>query len=112
MDKINQYRQVIRELLLPYKNSRYAGSPNLRNEVILDNENDHYLVITIGWEGETPVRDCIFHLDIIENKIWVQEDNSDLDIASILLEEGISKSDIVLGFQSPAIRQYSSYSIA
>ena len=112
MDKIAKYRNIIRETLLPYKKSHYAGSPDLKNEVILDNENDHYLVVTIGWDGEMPVRDCIFHLDIISGKIWVQEDNSDLDIASVLLEEGVPKSDIVLGFQSPLMRQHSMYAAA
>ena len=111
MDKLNKYRQIIRQTLLPFGNDRYAGSPDLRNEVVLDKENDHYLVITIGWDGETSVRDCIFHIDIINDKIWIQEDNSDSDIASILIEAGIPKSDIVLGFQSPSMRPFSSYAL-
>jgi XisI protein len=111
MDKVNKYRKIIRQTLLPFKNVHYAGSPDLKNEVILDGENDHYLVVTIGWDGETPVRDCIFHIDIIRGKIWIQEDNSDVEIASQLLDAGIPKSDIILGFQSPTMRQFSSFGI-
>ena len=111
MDKITKYRQIIRKILTPYKNSRYVGSPDLRNEIIFDNKNDHYLVISIGWEGEKHVRDCLFHIDIIDGKVWIQEDNTDSDIADILVDEGIAESDIVLGFQSPAMRRMSSLAI-
>lgn len=108
MDKIAKYRQIIRKTLTPYKNNRYVGSPDLKNEIIFDSENDHYLVVTIGWENEMPVRDCLFHIDIIDGKVWIQEDNTDSDIADILVDEGISKLDIVLGFQSPSMRRMSS----
>lgn len=109
MDKISRYRNIIRRALKPYGDVHYAGSPNLKNQLIFDNENDHYLVMTIGWEGETPVRDCVFHIDIIAEKVWIEEDNTDSDIASILMEAGIPKSDIVLGFQSPSMRKLSSF---
>ena len=111
MDKIAKYRQIIRKSLTPYKDDCYAGSPELRNEIIFDNEHDHYLVITIGWDSETHVRDCLFHIDIKDGKVWIQEDNTDSDIADILVDEGISKSDIVLGFHSPAMRRMSSMSV-
>ncbi len=109
MDKIDHYRNIIRQVLQPYRVVRYAGSPNLQNQLIFDNENEHYLVMTVGWDGETPVRDCVFHLDIVDGKVWIQEDNPDSDIASMLMDAGIPKSDIVLGFQSPAIRRFTSF---
>ena len=109
MDKLTKYRQIIRQILIPFRNDSYAGSPDLKNETIFDSENDHYLVMTIGWDNETPVRDCIFHLDIIGGKIWIQEDNTDSDIASLLVEADIPKSDIVLGFQSPSMRPFTNF---
>ena len=109
MDKLTKYRQIIRQILTPFKNDYYAGSPDLKNEIIFDSENDHYLVVTIGWDNEMPVRDCVFHLDIIGGKIWIQEDNTDADIASLLVDANIPKSDIVLGFQSPSMRPFTSF---
>lgn len=111
MDKIAKYRKIIREVLKPFAENHYAGSPDLKNQLIFDTENDHYLVVTIGWDGETPVRDCVFHIDIIGGKVWIQEDNTDSDIASLLITAGIPKSDIVLGFQSPSMRQFSSFAM-
>jgi XisI protein len=112
MDKIARYRKIIREVLEPFGNEHYAGSPELKNQLIFDVEHDHYLVMTVGWDGESSVRDCLFHIDISNQKIWIQEDNTDMDIATILTENGIPKSEIVLGFQSPSMRQFSTYSAA
>ena len=109
MGKITHYRNVVRQALKPFGSVHYAGSPSLQNQVVFDDANGHYLVLTVGWEGETPVRDCVFHIDITGGKVWIQEDNTDSDIASTLLEAGIPKSDIVLGFQSPAMRRFSSF---
>lgn len=109
MDKVTKYRNIIRQVLKPFAENHYAGSPNLKNQLIFDVENDHYLVVTVGWDGEIPVRDCVFHIDITDGKVWIQEDNTDSDIASLLMEAGIPKSDIVLGFQSPSMRKYSSF---
>jgi hypothetical protein len=109
MDKITKYRNIIRQVLKPFAQNHYAGAPNLKNQLIFDTEHDHYLVMTVGWDGEMPVRDCVFHIDITDGKVWIQEDNTDSDIASLLMEAGIPKSDIVLGFQSPSMRKYSSF---
>ena len=107
-----QYRNIIQDIMTPYSEVHYAGSPGLSNQVIFDTKNDHYLVVTIGWEGEQSVRDCVFHVDIIEGKIWIQEDNTDEDLCTMLVESGIPKSDIVLGFQSPSMRRFSSFAHA
>ncbi|MEZ4887795.1 MAG: element excision factor XisI family protein [Chitinophagales bacterium] len=39
----------------------------------------------------------IFHLQIKGDKIWVHEDNTDLEIAEVIARAGIPKSKIVLG---------------
>jgi XisI protein len=106
MDKIKQYRDIVRQVLEPYGTANYVGSPYLKNQLIFDSEHDHYLVMTIGWEDEKPVRDCLFHIDITDGKIWIQEDNTDVDVAQLLQETGIPKSDIVLGYHSPAMRAF------
>lgn len=112
MDKIVQYRKIIQRVLKPYGEDRYVNAPTLTNQVIIDETNDHYLVVTLGWDGEMPVRDCIFHIDIKDGKVWIQEDNSDEDMATILMEEGIPPKDIVLGFQSPSMRKFSAFAAA
>jgi hypothetical protein len=54
----------------------------------------------------------IFHFDIKDGKVWVQENRTDILIAQQLSESGIPKSDIVLGLQFPDLREASGYAAA
>jgi len=55
---------------------------------------------------------CIFHFDIKDGKIWLQENNTDIEIDEDLEEMGISKKEIVVGFHHPSMRQYSKYAVS
>ena len=46
----------------------------------------------------------VVNLEIIDGKVWLQADITDLRIAERLEETGIPQSDIVLGFQLPHVR--------
>ncbi|MEM7530897.1 MAG: element excision factor XisI family protein, partial [Chloroflexota bacterium] len=51
------------------------------------------------------------HFDIINNKIWLQHNGTEMQLASELVEMGVPKQDIVLGFHSPFRRQFSGYAV-
>ena len=38
----------------------------------------------------------VLHLDIIDNKIWIQQDGTEVGIANELVELGVPKQDIIL----------------
>ncbi|MCB1161028.1 MAG: XisI protein, partial [Leptospiraceae bacterium] len=81
-------------------------------QVITDKENDHYFLYHVGWNELDRIHDCIFHLDIIDDKIWIQENNTDEELSTLFLEKGVPKSDIVLGLQPPYNRKYTEFAIA
>lgn len=54
----------------------------------------------LDWTAERWVYTVIFHVDIINGKIWVQQDNTEVAIANLMLEEDIKKSKIILGYFS------------
>jgi hypothetical protein len=56
--------------------------------------------------------DCVVHIEIIDGKVWIQEDGIEHGIATDLERAGIPKSDIVLGFQPPEVRPYTEYAAA
>lgn len=58
------------------------------------------------------VYNCILHLDIIDGKIYIQQNNTEMEIASSLVQMGVPKQDIVLGFQSPFKRQFTEYAVS
>jgi hypothetical protein len=114
MDQINQYRLTIKGILSEYAQTRIpVNNPNPGYQLIFDEERDSYLLYRTGWKDELKrIHFCVFHLDIKDGKIWVQEDATDFDIVEELESHGIPKQNIVLAFQAPYKRPYSGYAIA
>ncbi|MEB3279588.1 MAG: XisI protein [Lyngbya sp.] len=111
MDKLENYRQIIINILGKFERLEYANAA-IQNEMICD--RDHYLVMSIGWYKNKPKRihGCLIHLEIIEGKVWVQRDGTEYGIANELVEAGIPKEEIVLGFHEPSVRQYTGFGVA
>ena len=111
MVKIKKYQNIILGILEDYAKVRYSNL-NAENRLIADKENHRYQIVTIGWDNRKFVHDCPLHLDIIGDKIWVQRNMTDLDLDRIFSENNVPKTDIVLGFLSPKMREYSDYAVA
>jgi hypothetical protein len=111
MDRLIRYRQAIKSFLQDYADSRSNQSDRII-QTVFDAENDRYLVLDIGWEGAKRIHHCIFHLDIKDGKIWLQENNTDLEVDQELEAMGIEKKEMVIGFHHPSMREYSDYAIA
>ena len=45
------------------------------------------------------------------SKNWLQHNGTENDIAAELVEMGVTKSDIVIGFHSPFKRQFTEYAV-
>ncbi|WP_071880614.1 XisI protein [Pleurocapsa sp. PCC 7327] len=78
---------------------------------IVDRNNSHYRLITMGWEGKRRVHSCLVHLEIIDDKIWIQRDGTEDGIANDLVAAGIPKNQIILAFHPPEIRQHTEYAV-
>jgi XisI protein len=112
MDKIIQYQHIICDLLKEYASVKKSLTPNVKAQALIDNENKHYQLISIGWHNNRFVYTIAFHFDIINEKVWIQQNNTDTLIADELMERGIPKSDIVLGFISERARSHSGFAMA
>ncbi len=55
---------------------------------------------------------CPVHIDIKDEKIWIQNDNTKVGIANELVDRGIPKKDIVLGYQAPYLRHYTDFAVS
>lgn len=110
MDKLERYRESIKTILKDYADS--MNNSDIEVKIIFDNENDHYLLLDVGWQKSRRVHSCVLHFDIIDGKIWLQENNTDIEIDRDLEEMGISKKEIVVGFHHPSMREYSDYAVS
>jgi hypothetical protein len=104
MDKINEYRTKVRQLLTKYLNYKPSYGD-------VEVEHDHYQIISVGWNNQKRIYGPIMHLDIKNNKIWIQQNTTEADIALELMEMGIDKQDIVIGFYTPKMRKLSGFAV-
>lgn len=111
MDRLEQYRthiQAVLNQLASYKSLR----PEIEAQVIFDTNNDHYQLVHVGWlNNEQREYGCAVHVDIKNNKFWIQRDNTDIGIANELVALGVPKSDIVLAFQAPYKRPFTEFAV-
>jgi hypothetical protein len=110
MDTLDNYRHIIKEVLVPYTQIPYSYGV-IECKTVFDDENDSYLLITLGWQNAKRIHGCLVHLDIIDGKIWVQRDDTEDGVTYELEAAGIPKDKIVLGFHPQNVRQHTGYAV-
>ncbi|MGB0930663.1 MAG: element excision factor XisI family protein [Chitinophagales bacterium] len=98
MDKINNYKQIIQKAF-EYQASKFNHPlPYAGTRVYIGENKNHFILMDIGWKGKIYLHRILYTVEIINDKIWIHEDNTDTDLIGKLLDAGIPKKDIVLGF--------------
>ena len=100
MDRINEYRQIVRDFLEDF--IKY----DVNAQLIFDTDRDRYLVMHNEWRNESRIYGCAMQLDIIDGQIWIQQNSTEIYIDRELIQHGVAPKDIILGFRSPSIRQH------
>src|SRR4051812_43796120 len=111
MDPVIDDRDIIRRCLSRFVGIRYANG-DIHNETVFDEANGRYLVVSQGWMRDKRVHGCLLHVEIIDGKIWIQRDGTEDGIADDLVESGIPRSRIVLGFWDPEARKLGDFAAA
>jgi hypothetical protein len=111
MDTLNEYRQIIRDLIQRYAQYKPARG-DVQIEVVFDSSNDHYELVYSGWNGPYRIHGSVLHIDIRNDKVWIQHDGTSAGIAEELVEAGIPRERIVLAYKPPEIRPYTGFAVA
>jgi XisI protein len=98
-------QSTVERLLTEWKDFAYSQDGILS----FDRTNNHYMLLWVGWHGQRRVHNVILHIDIIDDKCWIQADNTPNGIALELEEAGIPKEQIVLAFYPLEHRQHTNY---
>lgn len=109
--KLRKYENIIIQTLREYAEMFNQQHDGLEAKVIIDREGGHYQLLNSGWRRDEYQFYVIFHFEIKDGKVWLQENRTDVLIAKELSEKGIPKSDIVLGLQYPELRKETGYAI-
>ncbi|MGI0482345.1 XisI protein [Geminocystis sp. CENA526] len=108
MERID-YIQLIKNILTQHSINHSQNDTEI--QLIFDDHNHHYQVLNIGWDDQTRIYGVIIHVDLKEDKIWIQRDGTEVGIANQLLDAGVAKEHIVLGFQAPYKREFTEFAI-
>jgi hypothetical protein len=111
MDRLEFYRETIEKVLRQHAEIPYSHG-KIDEHLIVDRDRNHFLLLDVGWQQERRVHGCLTHVQIIDGKIWIQRDGIEDGITEELVEAGIPKSDIVLGFMPQKVRVHTGYAIA
>ena len=109
-DKLANYQQIVQELFSGYAQSKPAYG-EFEVETIFDTQRNHSQIVHFGWHHQRWVHQCIMHLDIRNEKVWIFKNSTEHDIAADLVELGVPKQDIVIGFYPPFMREMSDYAV-
>lgn len=113
MDQLANYQQIIQDLLTEIHALDTSEINNgIESQLICDTKNNHYLLVDVGWNEQEYVYGTFIHIDIKDDKIWIQRNNTEINLTQSLLEKGVKKEDIVLGLHSPFMRQFSDCGVA
>jgi XisI protein len=110
MAELIKYSEIVQKLLQDYA-ALSGNDPTVDTELIFDPVRHSYQLVHVGWHDDRRIYGCILHLDIRDGKIWLQHNGTENDIPAELVEMGIAKTDIVIGFHSPFKRQFTEYAV-
>lgn len=109
----DRFRTIITTILQAItERANRNPSDDIRTQAIIDRTNDHYLLLDVGWTAKKRLRSIVAYIRIIDGKIWVEEDWTEHGIANYLVEAGVAKEAIVLGFQPPELRPLTDFAAA
>jgi len=110
MAELTEYQTKIQDLLSEL--AAYGSSDReVESQLVFDVERNHYQLMHVGWRNKHRIYGCVVHLDIKDGKIWIQHNGTEFDIAVKLTEMGIAKQDIVNGFHSSYMRQFTDFAV-
>ncbi|MDJ0662023.1 MAG: XisI protein [Crocosphaera sp.] len=110
MEKLEQYRHYVKQVITEYSQLGSSKDP-IEQQLIFDTVNDHYQLMYVGWKNRKRYHGCVLHLDIKNDKIWIQHDGTEIGIANELVNLGVPKEDIVLAFHEPLVREYTGFAV-
>ncbi len=106
MDRIDKNKAIVKEVLEEIA-AMTPPDEQTETQIIIDETRGHFLLMDVGWQDVYRTYLPFVHLDVKpDGKIWIQHDGTDLNIAMLLVERGISKKDIVLAFHAPHRRKH------
>ncbi len=109
MERID-HSQLIQDILREHSINDLKNGTEV--QLIFDQERHHYQVLNIGWKDQKRIYGVIIHVDLKDDKFWIQRDGTEIGIANQLIAAGVPKQNIVLGFHAPYKRSFTEFAVS
>ena len=109
MDRINNYQKILNIFFKEREAIQNDQKNGLNAHLTINEAKTDFLLLKTGWANKLFVHTITFHIELKDDKVWIYENKTDIDLAKVLTDKGVAKEDIVLGYLSPALRQLSGY---
>ena len=93
------YQDAILAFLNEYSEVKPSNWKGVQNQIIVDRENQNYQLVRVGWHENQHIHYTVFHFDLVNGKVYVQENRTDIPILDELEALGIPRKDVFLAFQ-------------
>ena len=110
MDTLTHYQRAIKTVLTEYL--LFIPHDQLVTKLLFDDERSSYALFSVGRIEHHYIHETIIHVEIVDGKVWIQYDGTEEGIAEDLVNQGIPRDQIVLGFKPAYIRPYTDYAAA
>lgn len=110
MVAVEEYRERVQQLLAEYQKPK-SLQEGVETQLVADTKNDHYQLVNVGWDNDRRVYGVMIHIDIKDDKVWLQQNLTDQLVAEDLVARGIPTDRIVLGFQPVYMRKYTEFAV-
>lgn len=108
MGAVTGYGEIILRLLREYAAIKPAVG-DIEVELVCDVEGGHYELMQCGWIGMRRIHGSVIHIDVKDDKVWIQHDGTSDNVAQRLIAAGIPQDHIVLGFHAPYKRPLTAF---
>jgi hypothetical protein len=95
----------VRTFLEEYAKESVSPNESVTAELVFDEKRDRYLLVHVGWQEARRIYGCPMQIDIIDSKVWLQHNATEVFVDQELIARGVAEDDMVLGLQSPRIRE-------
>jgi hypothetical protein len=99
MDKMTNYRRIMQSVLEDYAERMSRGN-QVRILPVCDTRHDQYLLISLGWSNKRREHAIVFHAQIQQDQIFIEDDGTEEGIGNLLVEKGVAETDIRLAWAS------------
>lgn len=111
MDKVNLYRQIIKQILNEFVDYMSGSPSSTETFVVVDDNQQVYTVFNLGWENGRRIQIMPVLIRIGNDKVYVEDDNTDYVFVDRLIEAGIPSKDIVIGWHPPELRPSTEFAV-